>query len=345
MTRDKKNLEQNQAKNDRAQKELDEELDKALEGEGDAIEDDDVEEEEETPEEEEGEEEEETLKEDDEEEEEEEEEEETPEEEPEKKEEKKPEKRKVARPQKYIPLKKYQEDKKKWKQSIQDIKDAQQVDETKKEKKNRLKKLAEKHDTSIEFLEELTDIIDSGEEVKPEAVIEKKEKKTEIEKKPIEEKTPTNEEIVEQFDSEFDEFSSDLKKQYPKATEEQIAEAKKIMDQHAHTPEFENTILEHILKIKKEDFDAVLGDSPNNQGVEGGRPSGEGFREIKANSFKKDKDGYYNFSSLHKMPEGSKKEKIIDDMPPEQWEAYVNSMGDGNGMQLKKDGGRTINLK
>jgi len=350
MIKDKKNLDQNQTKNDLARKELDDELKETQEDQGDAIEQDQEEnkEEEEKEDEDKEDEEDEEIEEKEDEEEEEEEDEENKEDE----EEKDKEKNKIERPQKYIPLKKYKDEKGKWKsdreelkkanETIAELKTANSKEETKFKRKETLKKIADKFDTSIEFLEELSDVMSEGREVEPEAIIDKKE----TEKKPVSKKPLSNDQIVKLFDDEFDGFIKDvIKEEYPNANEEQIEDVKKLMDQHAHTDKYKRYPLNDIMKLNKKDFSDILADNPSNNGVEGGKPGSGKFKKINNESFKENKDGYYNFDLLHKMDEGKAKAKIVQELKPEQWNAYVNDIENGEGVKVKKKDGREIHLK
>lgn len=358
MTLDKKRLERNQAKNDQAQKELDDELKEAQEDEGDFIEPDkekekpdekpDKEEEEkevedeeddETPEKEEKSEDEDEDKEESEEDEEDEEE-----------DEEKPGE-KIERPKKYIPLNKYQDEKKGWKQDkanletankkIAELEKLNKKDLTNAKRKKAVEKLAKKWDTETGFVDDLLDVLDEGNDIKPETIVEK----DKTDKKPVEKSEITQDQIIEQFDGEFKDFLPDLKKKYPKANKKQIKEAKKTMDEFAHAPRYNKYPLEDIMKINSKDFDTILGKTPNKIGLEEGKLGSGAFNDISAKSFKKDKEGNYDFASLHKLPEGSKKEAIVDNLSPEAWDAYVDEVGERQDLKVTKNDGRIVNLK
>ncbi len=355
MTLDKQKLEANQAKNDQAEKELDQELKDVQEDEGDSIE---PEEEPQKPEE--------DVDEDQDQEEDEEDDssdDEDSDEEPEDDQEEEPEKPKDdsedepeadrERPKKYIPLPKYQEEKKAWQSDKQKLEEANKIiDDLKKvdskkqtedEEEKALEKLAEKWDTPIEFLKDVKGVVEKGGKIKPETIVEKKE----TEEKPVENgsKAISQEEIVKRFDDEFTSFESTLKKQYPNATTDQLAEAKKVMDEFAHTEEFGNYKLGHIMKINSSDFKEILGKTKNNPGIEGGKPGNRGVQEMTSKSFKKDADGNYNFKSLHKMENGLKKEELVDSLSVDAWDAYVQDLDYQSEMKVTKNDGRIIALK
>lgn len=342
MNIDKQKLEQNQAKNDYAQKQLDDELRQVQENEGEYIEpDEEADSQKPTPIE--------KLDEGDDEEV-------IPEVKPDEiipEKDEKPEP-KTERPEKYIPLPKYKEEKEGWRTKEEELKknldDAnKKIEEltalhdskaTDKQKSERLQKLAEKWDTPIEFLEELQETIKEGDKIKPETIVEQKQ----TVERPVELKPKSQEEIVESFNKEFEGFIPNLKNTYPDVTEQQLKDAQKLMDEYAHSKDFANYPLEHIMKINKKDFDDILGEIKDNPGVEGSKPGGSTFKEVKASEFKPDATGYIDFSKIHGMPEGDKKSKIIDDLSPEIWDKYVQDLASNAGIKVI-DNGRVIQLK
>lgn len=357
MKINKKNqLDLNQTKKDQA--DLDEEFNKILEDEGDFIDQSDEEQEEEKKEEENDDEKEEENKD------EQIEEEEKEEEIDDKKEEEKKENnqrnqredKSISRPKKYIPISKYQEDKKNWKETkeelekanekIAELEKANNESKTKKEKNEKLKELADKYDTSVEFLEDLVDTLDRGEKIDTKTITEEDRKNQEEDKnfKP-ENKDLSQDEIVENFNKEFETFVPGIKDLYPKATQEQIDQAKEVMDQFAHSEEFSNTPLNHIIKINQKDFDDILGTAPKNQGLESGRSGGSGLSDTKSKPFKKHEDGTYDFSKIHKMADGTDKNKAVDELPLEAWEAYINDVESESETRVRKKDGRIISLK
>lgn len=367
MPINKKQLELNQTKNDQAGKELDDELNDILEDEGEAIEptkketkkvpeSEEIEDEETTPKEEE-EEEESPGDEEEEEPTEEEEEEPKPEEEEEKtpKEEKKEEKKAVERPNKFIPLEKYIPEKKQWQKDkddleiankkIADLEKINESDKTNEEKEEAIKKMAEEYDTPPKFLKDILKLVEGGEKVSPKEVVEEEREKKEEEEVPAPEAEKTEDEIVEEFDTEFEDFTPQIKKLYPKATEGQIKEAKKSMDEFAHSEGLSKYPLDHILKIQKESFDKILSSTPNNPGIEGGKQGAGGFKEVSAKSFKKDADGTYDFGGLHKMEDGPKKEALVNGLPLEAWDAYVTDLDSNQELKVTKNDGRVVSLK
>lgn len=346
MNIDKQKLEENQAKNNQAQRMLDEELEEALKSEGDYIEPSDIPEEKKV---------EEPITIPDEDHEDEDIEEEKDEEidnpkEPEKTPEEKPEVKeqppKIERPQKYIPLQKYQEEKKQHQRELEEarnkIAELEKIslkNQSEEDDDEDLKKLAEKWDTPVDFIKELKTTLDKGNKIKPETIVEQ----DKIEEKPIAPKS--QEEITELYEKEFDSFSPDLKKEYPNATPEQLIEAKKLMDELSHSQGFNNYPLDHILKINKGDFDEILTSAPDNPGIEGGRQGNSGFKAVSASSFKKDANGHYDFSTLHKMPDGEKKEELVDNLSLDAWEAYVQSLASNEELKVTKNDGKIVRLK
>jgi len=350
MTIDKEKLDQNQAKNDLAQKELDEELKETLEDEGEYIEPKEDEEKpdpkpEETPP---------DPKPDEEEEEtppEKEDEKPTPPPEPEPKKARETKPVEEKRPAKYIPLDKYQDKKKAWqkdkeelevaKTKIAELEELNKKEQSKAKEDEALEELADKWDTPIEFIRDLKDKLLEGQNVKPQTIVDEK-------KEAIENKEPepiTEEQIIENFNKEFDEFAPSLKSKYPKLTDDQLSQAKEELDKLAHTEEFSNYQLNHILAINKDKFKDILYTAPDNPGVEGGRPGRRASGSITSNSFKPDADGNYNFSSLMKMEAGEKRDEIVDGLPPEVWEAYVTELASEESFKVATNDGSVRNMR
>ena len=342
---DEKRLEQNQIKNKQAQDDLDKEFEEIADDDDDLSKEDkktDLE-----PKEEEKPEEKEEVEEEEKEEKKPEEKEEAP-----KEEDKKEPSNKKTRTTKFIPLGKYKKEKDGWKQknktateelevakkTITELEKIKAGDESVSKKKAKLQELADKHGTDVSFLEELVDVLDEGKEIKPETIVDKKE----TDKKPVVE-DKTQEDIVKEFDNEFESFMPDLKKQYPNATEEQLSEVKNMMDQFAHAEDFKDYPLSHIMKINQKDFNDVLGKVKDNQGVEGARAGGSGVEEITSNSFKKDANGQYDFAQLHSMDDGPEKDKIVDGMDVDVWDKYTMDLASEEELKVtKKDG--TVSL-
>lgn len=330
MTNIDKNLEGNQPKNDQAEKDLDVELQKVLENEGAAIEpsEDDPKPEPIKPEE----------KPDNIE----------PKEDPVKPEpaktEPEPKKENQERPQRFIPIPKYREEKKVWEDRA--VKAEQERDEalkkkaeleaiaatiqSKDEEEEALTKFCEENDMEVGAVKGLMTLLGKGK------TIDKKDiDNAAVEPvKPEEVSLPKQEDIIASFNKEFESFTPDIKKMYPDANEDQIKEAQKVMDEFAHSSSFNRYPLSHILAIKKNDFDLILGRSQERDGIEGGRGTGRQAVSLTANDFSPDASGAYDFSTLHSMQDGDAKQTLIDGLSTDRpksgvlspFEAYIKDL-------------------
>jgi hypothetical protein len=335
MTIDK-NLEGNQPKNDQAEKDLDAELQKVLDDEGAAIEPSEGDSKPEPvkpvdP-----------VK---------------PEEEPDKiepkvdpvkpepvKQEPEPKKDPVERPQRFIPIPKYKEEKKTWEDRA--LKAEQERDEalkkkaeleaiaattqSKDEEEEAITKFCEENDMEVGAVKGLMKLLNKGESIDKKDI----DNAAVVPVKPDEIKAPSQEDIVASFNKEFESFTPDIKKIYPDANEEQIKEAQKVMDEFAHSPSFNRYPLSHILAIKKGDFDLIFGKSQERDGIEGGRGTGKQSVGLSANDFSPDASGAYDFSVLHSMQDGETKQAFIDGLSTDRpkvgvlspFEAYIKDL-------------------
>lgn len=76
------------------------------------------------------------------------------------------------------------------------------------------------------------------------------------------------------FEQEFQVVASDLKKQYPNATDTELAQAKALLDQLAHSKEFHKYELDYVIYKNKSKFDTILKVAPKAKGGEAGKVLG-----------------------------------------------------------------------
>jgi hypothetical protein len=207
-------------------------------------------------------------------------------------------------------------------------------------------KWAEKHGYEAEGMEELVEIIRSGDKVDRDQIIKSvfgDDASAETLKKMVD--TVKLQEEKEFFETQFTEVIPTIKDMYPNATQGQIDKAKKKLDEHGHTKWGVDKDLDYILFKKKEDFDAIFTEAapaetkqPKVAGPEGGRFGQGGPRGMTADDFKG--PNAKPMSELAKLPD-AERNKIVEKFDPFQKIAYWNSI-DGRTGDTVKRGGQTI---
>ena len=81
-------------------------------------------------------------------------------------------------------------------------------------------------------------------------------------------KKQAEKEDIEKFNSEWDNFVVDIKKEYPNATDEMLKEAKEKMDDLAHSQEHHTHEMDYILFKEKKTFDTLLKVAPKSSNGE-----------------------------------------------------------------------------
>jgi hypothetical protein len=186
------------------------------------------------------------------------------EEQPVKKEDPKPEDKKPEeRPKKYIPIPEHQALKDKYKaleDELADIKAGNGADKEKKvEIDNSVKEFAQSLGVEDpEVLEKILTFVTQGTQ---KTVAELEKKIVELQGKKAEEDHQAQiKKEAERFDSEWNTFSTtELKKAYPDATPEQLAEARTMMDELSHSKDWHKYDLDYIFFKNKKDFDDSIG--------------------------------------------------------------------------------------
>lgn len=178
------------------------------------------------------------------------------------------------RPETYIPIPKYTQEKREWKESLQ-AKDteitakqseidrlAAELEKAQKEGKpnqsaQKIESLAERIGVEPELVKELIDVAREG--YVPQSAP-NQEKKEEV-KPAVEPADP--------FPKEWDETAlPELRKQYPGATAEQLADAKGVLDKAAHS-DFRRYPMDYILWNKAEELKTILA-TPRKKTIEAG---------------------------------------------------------------------------
>jgi len=247
------------------------------------------------------------------------------------------------RPQRYIPMPKYQEEKKAWKQNKEELTTAKErisqlekelesaakPKEDTKKSDDKIKSFAEKHKMDEEAARDLIDIARDGSVNKD--VLKQIDDFT---------KKVKEQEELASFSNEWSTVSSQIKEKYPDATKEQITKAKKTMDELAHTQKYHQTTLDYILFKENSVFDEMLGAEDSSAGIESSRIGGKPNSSIV--SFKPLKDGSYNFDKLHRMDEGENKTKVVNGLDDTAFMAYVNDLEKQDGIEVGRNGRKII---
>ncbi len=237
---------------------------------------------------------------------------------------------KLSRPERYIPIKQYTDEKRSFQETIaeQEKKIAElskiaNLAEGSKKLEEAVKKYAEKHGVEEEIAREevqkVKDILDltSDREEKPQ----KKENISTIsedDRKILEEAQEIKAEKL--FLQEFDDVAMpQIKDLFPNASPSKMAEAKEELQKLACTNQYLDKSLDYIVFKEKETFSKIF--APDRVGPEGGRSSSSKNRQtLSASDFE---GGRTNFSELNKLSV-EERDKIVKDFSPKTWDKYMH---------------------
>jgi hypothetical protein len=144
------------------------------------------------------------------------------------------------------------------------------------------------------------------------------------------------------FNNEFSNFSPDLKKQYPHATDEQLSKVKELLWEVGHKKEYFDKELDYVAFQKKDEIAKIIGPVPEGKkGIEDSHP-GNGKNNVVIG---KDFAGKTDFTALKTMPEEDVK-RIIKEMDPETRISFYQWSGqqDNQIVEVNRKG-RVIQLK
>ena len=252
-------------------------------------------------------------------------------------------KNRQERPERYIPIPKYKEEKTKrqeaetkLEEAKKKITDLEKISKSKpgsKVENEKFKSFSKKYDIDEKALPELVEMI--REEVfTPEIQ----------EKLSLAEKNAN--ELTDQghFNTEWEGCLSDLKKEFPDANKKQLDQARKLMDQLAHTKKYHQADLDYVFFKNKSEFSDILSEIQGKKGVESGRIGKGKPGQVSGKDIKKDKSGKYDFSSLDSLS-GDEKDKVLSEMNPEAYMDYIDHIeSDEFGVEINRNG-RKITLK
>lgn len=208
---------------------------------------------------------------------------------------------------------------------------------------DQIKAWAEKNSYEPEEIEGLVGIIRAGAEVNQETVLKNvfgEGANVEVIREAV--KIAKETKMAAQFDGEFKQVLPDIRKQYPNATEEQITEARKKLDEISHSQWGHDKDLDYILFKKKDELDKVFKTQtterktvkgPESSRLGQGAPRGLTAKDFTGKNAKP-------FTELAKLPESDRK-RIESEMDIFTKQAYWHSQG-GNTGDILKRGGKTV---
>lgn len=239
-----------------------------------------------------------------------------------------------ARPQRYIPIKQYTDEKKDWKQREAELlKDLEEAKASKGPEKNEaITAYAEKHGVTEESVRELLALSGSGDkkqEAQAEAIID------DTIKAALEEGEQLKAEKL--FAEEFEKSAlPKLKTLYPDASAKQLADAKKEIERIACTEAFLKTPLDKVVLASQEDLGSFFKPATR-QGPETGRPAPK--REGTTYTAEDFKGGKTDFKELLALP-SAEQGKIVEGMDMATYEAFTRYNDRNDNLVIHRGGKR-----
>lgn len=231
----------------------------------------------------------------------------------------------------FIPIDKYQDDKKKWETTEQALEAAnariaelesgnRPAGAQKKDKEAIIKNFAERYAMEEEDVKELLSLQEAGESIPPELV----------ETMQVMQREKAEREEAEYFNKEWSPIENKLRAKYPGATPDQLKQARDTIDKLAHTEAFIDKELGYVVYEHDTDIakifttEATPDNKPNpnpdpapRRSVESSRPAGS-KSTLSAADFR-DKTDFSEFTAM----EQSEVKSIIKDMDPKTYRAYI----------------------
>lgn len=248
------------------------------------------------------------------------------------------------RPQKYIPIPQYKDEKKQWKEEKQTLMD-------------RISQLETKGADTTEGSKSEDELIDGFKKKYPEADTDQlkeiislarqgmsipDELKKDIE---ISAQYARNQKEKEFDDKEFAGILPQIKARFPNADDAQIDKIRKRLDVLSHTKELHKTPLNYIFSAHADEFDSKADEADDKQvgkkTVERTRGTGS---KVQGRLTAKDFKGKTDFTALMEADEADQN-RIIAEMPGDMWEAFVAWQGGEDGGLVVNRGGQKIKLK
>lgn len=248
---------------------------------------------------------------------------------------------KPKRPEKYIPIKQYTDEKKQWRETEESYKkrigDLEKIantsDRGSRISDDKIKAYAEKHklelnvaQAELERVRDAQDLLnDKGEERKQPTELD------EDTKARLEEADAMKAEQM--FNKEFNDLAvPEIKELWPNATEKQLKEAKALVEKKATTKEFIHSDLNYVVYKSQKELAAIF---ENKKGPENGnRATEKGKSEFRASDFK---DGKTSFATLSELS-SEEQTKIVEDMDVQTYEKYCRWIEQNDTLNINRGG-------
>lgn len=229
------------------------------------------------------------------------------------------------RPKKYIPIPQFQEEKRKRQEAEeerdrlkQQLEGISETEEGSKAEEDAVKAFAEEHGLDEKQVKGLLDLARAQVGI-PKARLDAISKIEEQQKQ--DEQRRQEKAAQEAFESEFkDTVIPALKEKYPNATDDEIADAKELMDELAHSPKFHKYDLDYILFKKGKEIGKLFSTTKTKTAEKTGMGKNtDKTKELDAKYFEDKND----FTELQEL-DATQREKILADMSPETYVKYGN---------------------
>lgn len=235
--------------------------------------------------------------------------------------------KKPSRPMNYIPMKKYHEEKRLWKQKVNELENRlKDTDKGSKEESNVIKTFAEKHGYEPSEISELVGVLRS------EFGVDDLQQQSKARQEEME---------IKAFNEEYKVLETKLKEEFPNASPAELKKARQKMDELAFSEWGHDKELDYILYKNKNTFNKIFGTGESKRPVETTSRGNKSFdKELSAKDFRGKKD----FQKLQDLPE-EKRRKIVSDLAPEDYANYGSWLqASEDEIEVKRDG-RVIRLR
>lgn len=235
----------------------------------------------------------------------------------------------AQRPEKYIPVAKYTSEKRDWQQKVDDLtRDLEAANASRGQaREDAIKAFADEHGISEENVRSLVEKAGTDrKEGSPELT---DELKTQLQQAEIV--------LAEKaYDTEFNSVAvPELKKQFPNATDAQLAAAKAEIEKLATTQEFLDKPLDFVIYKNAKDLAPLFAAQQQRKGPEQARQAPEhGTQDYTADDFK---DGKTSFEELMKLPP-EKQSVIMEAMDIPTYDQFKRYVTTNDKLQINRGG-------
>ncbi len=173
-------------------------------------------------------------------------------------------------------------------------------------------------------------------------------------------KAKEEQEEAEFFSNEYSAFATEhIDTAFPNATADQKTAVRELIDQAAHSPKYAKLDLQEIYALPqvKAEVDKIFAgtEAPvtppapaveHRKGPETSKPGGAPASTLTAADFKKDPTTKkFDFGKLHDMPDNEDKQALVSALEPEAYVAYIDDLGARDSSLTVRRGDQKITLK